>query len=64
MYDRIQQLTREIARIAAETREGHRSGSGKVKHEKRIVRLAEIREELMALTQKSRTSPSLTLLQR
>jgi hypothetical protein len=51
--DRIQQLRREIDQIAAVMRPGHRSGSEKVKHEKRILRLEEIREELMSLIQKS-----------
>ena len=53
IYDRIQQLRREIEQIAAVMRPGHRSGSEKMKHEKRILRLEEIREELMSLIQKS-----------
>jgi hypothetical protein len=53
IYDRIQQLRREIEQIAAVMRPGHRSGPEKVKHEKRILRLEEIREELMSLIQKS-----------
>lgn len=49
IYDRVQELRREIAEIVAAANEKHLSGPAKVKHEKRIQRLEEIRSELSAL---------------
>ena len=49
IYNRVQALRREIAEIVAADNERHLSGPEKVKHEKRIQRLEEIRSELSAL---------------
>lgn len=46
---RVQELRREIASIEAADNVGHHSGAEKVKHEERIQRLWEIRNELLAL---------------
>lgn len=48
-YDRIQQLRHEITEIAAAAQDRRVSGPEKVKHEKRIQRLEEIRSQLSAL---------------
>lgn len=48
-YDRIQQLRHEIAEIAGAAQDRRVSGPEKVKHEKRIQRLEEIRSQLSAL---------------
>lgn len=42
----VQELRREIAEIKAADNVGHHSGVEKLKHEKRIERLQEIRDEL------------------
>lgn len=49
IYERVQELRREIAEITASDKEKRVSGPEKVKHEKRIQRLEEIRSELSAL---------------
>jgi hypothetical protein len=49
VHDRVQELRREIAQILAATTVRHVSGVEKVKHEKRILRLEEIHDELFAL---------------
>jgi hypothetical protein len=49
IYARVQELRREIAEIAAADKVKRLSGPEKVKHEKRIQRLEEIRGELSAL---------------
>lgn len=49
IHDRIPELRREIAKIAAAIKERRLSGPEKVKHEKRIRRLEEIRSELAGL---------------
>lgn len=49
IYERVQELRREIAEITAADKEKRVSGPEKVKHEKRIQRLEEIRSELSAL---------------
>ena len=52
IHARVQELRREIAEIEAADKVGHCSGVEKVKHEKRIERLQEIRNELLALVAK------------
>jgi hypothetical protein len=52
MHARVQELRREIAEIEAADNVSHLSGVEKVKHEKRIGRLEEIRSELLALNAK------------
>lgn len=49
IYDQIQQLRREITEIASADQDRRASGPEKVKHEKRIQRLEEIRSQLSAL---------------
>lgn len=49
IYERVQELRREIAEITAADKGKRVSGPEKVKHEKRIQRLQEIRGELSAL---------------
>lgn len=49
IYDQIQQLRREITEIASADQDRRVSGPEKVKHEKRIQRLEEIRSQLSAL---------------
>ena len=49
IYDQIQQLRREITEIASADQDRRVSGPEKVKHEKRIQRLEEIRSKLSAL---------------
>ena len=50
---RVQELRREIVEITAARCVKHHSGPEKVKHEKRIQRLWEIKSELWALIAKS-----------
>jgi hypothetical protein len=52
IHSRVQELRREIAEIEAADNVGHHSGVEKVKHEQRIERLQEIRNELSALIAK------------
>lgn len=49
IHNRVQELRREIAEIATTSNVRHCSGPEKVKHEKRIQRLEEIRSELSVL---------------
>lgn len=56
IYDRIQELRREIAEISAASKVRYLSGPEKVKHERRIQRLEEIRDELSALIWQDRFS--------
>ena len=49
IHDRIRELRREIAEISAAGKVKYISGPEKVKHEKRIQRLEEIRDELSTL---------------
>jgi hypothetical protein len=59
IHDRVQELRREIEEIALADKEKHFSGPEKVKHEKRIQRLEEIRGELAALIWDDRCGQSL-----
>jgi hypothetical protein len=61
IHARVQELRREIAEIEAADNVGHISGVEKVKHEKRIERLEEIRNELLALIAKRGVASLLTL---
>ena len=61
IHARVQELRREIAEIEAADNIGHVSGVEKVKHEKRIERLEEIRSELLALNAKRRVVSLSTL---
>ena len=56
---RAQELRREIAEIEAADILGHHSGAEKVKHDKRIQRLWEIRNELFALMAPNRAADDL-----
>ena len=47
--DRVKELRHEIAQIAAAVKEWHLSGPEKVRHERGIQRLVEIRGELSRL---------------
>jgi hypothetical protein len=59
IHDRVQELRREVAEILATDQPGDHSGPEKVKHDKRIERLCQIRNELFALTAKRRTTGEL-----
>ena len=54
IQDRVQELRREITEIEAANRIGHHSGVEKLKYEKRLERLQEIREELLTIIAKQR----------
>src|ERR1700758_498669 len=58
IHDRVQELRREIAEIAAADKEKRLSGPEKVKHEQRIQRIEEIRGELSALIWEDRWGQS------
>jgi predicted Co/Zn/Cd cation transporter (cation efflux family) len=57
----VQELRREIAEIKAADNVGHHSGVEKLKHEKRIERLQQIRDELLAMIAKHGMVSLLTL---
>jgi tRNA G37 N-methylase TrmD len=59
IYARAQKLRREVAEIEAADILGHHSGAEKVKHDKRIQRLWEIRNELFALIAPNRAADAL-----
>jgi len=58
IHDRVQELRREVVEILATDQPGHHSGPEKVKHDKRIERLWQIRNELFALIAKRRIKES------
>lgn len=51
---RVQELRREIIEIETSNNVGHHSGVEKLKYEKRVERLQEIRDELLAMIAKHR----------
>jgi hypothetical protein len=51
---RVQELRREIIEIEAANNVRHHSGVEKLKHEKRLERLQEIRDELLTIIAKQR----------
>ena len=63
-YERIQELRREIAEISAADKVKRLSGPEKVKHEKRIQRVGEIRGELSALIWEDRRGQNSCRLRR
>ena len=63
IQDRIEELREEIVELSAARNVKHSSGSEKMKYDKRIQRLWEIRHKLLALTVRTSTAP-LTLSKR